>query len=275
MRHRWLGEAVAAARRPRPVLGLFLERSSKETRAGEGTRGSLLKRLFDVVIGVSLLIALAPLMAMLAIAIKLESKGPIFHRCRRVGLRGRTFAMLKFRKMRHDAAGSALTGAGDERFTRIGSFLARTKFDELPQLWNVIRGEMSLVGPRPEDASFVAFYPHCYAEILQAKPGITGLTQLAFAGEGRLLDAADDPTKRYVECLLPQKIAIDQLYVGHRSTRMDLRILFWTVVVPLGIEVSVNRRTGRMSIRRRAHLGAATPVHDVGTTSSEPESVSP
>jgi lipopolysaccharide/colanic/teichoic acid biosynthesis glycosyltransferase len=227
------------------------------TRAGEAVRESLAKRLLDILIAVSLLVALMPVMLVLALAVKLGSRGPVFYRCRRVGLGGREFAMLKFRKMRHDAVGPALTCARDERFTRCGSFLARTKLDELPQLWNVIRGEMSLVGPRPEDPSFIALYPRDYAEILRARPGITGLSQLAFAREGRLLDGPD-PLRRYVERLLPQKIALDQLYVARRSTGMDLRILVWTLVTVLfGIEVSVDRGSGRLSVRRRLQASPA------------------
>ena len=187
----------------------------------------------------------------MALGVKLDSRGPIFYRCRRVGLGGREFAMLKFRKMHHGAEGPALTCSSDERFTRIGSFLARTKLDELPQLWNVIRGEMSLVGPRPEDPSFVALNPQHFAEILRVRPGITGLSQLAFARESRLLDVPDRQ-RRYVESLLPQKIGFDRLYVANRSASMDLRILFWTVATVLsGVEVSVNRESGRLSVRRR------------------------
>lgn len=209
------------------------------------------KRLLDILIALPLLVAFTPLMLVLALAIKLGSRGSVFYRCRRVGLGGREFAMLKFRKMRHDAAGPAVTCARDERFTRLGSLLARTKLDELPQLWNVIRGDMSLVGPRPEDPSFIALYSRGYADILRARPGITGLSQLAFAREGRLLEGPD-PLRRYVERLLPQKVAIDQLYVAHSSTSMDLRILVWTVVTVLfGIEVSVDRGSGKLAARRR------------------------
>jgi len=225
--------------------------------------GSLSKRLLDVVIAFLLLIALIPVIVAVALVIKLDSRGPVFYRCRRVGRCGREFAMLKFRKMHDDAEGPALTWHRDERYTHVGSLLARTKLDELPQLWNVIRGEMSLVGPRPEDPSFVALYPRDYADILRAKPGITGLSQLAFAREGHLLDGADR-VKRYVERLLPQKIAIDRLYVAHRSTRMDVRILVWTVAAVLcGTEVAVHRRSGDISVRRRPQPNAPSPAAEV------------
>ena len=218
---------------------------------------SLAKRLVDLVIAVPVFVALIPLLIVLAILIKLDSRGPILYRCARVGLKGREFSMFKFRKMHRDAAGLALTSASDERFTRFGRFLARRKLDELPQLWNVICGDMSLVGSRPEDPSFVALHPQQYAEILRARPGITGLSQLAFAREGNLLDGPD-PLGRYVESLLPQKIAIDRLYVASRSISMDLRILAWTVAAVFGTEVAVNRRTGRLTIRRRPQATAAS-----------------
>lgn len=212
---------------------------------------SLAKRLLDLSVAIPLLVVVMPLMVLLAVAIKFDSSGPVFYRCRRVGFAGREFAMLKFRKMHHDAAGSALTSSSDARFTRIGSFLARTKLDELPQLWNVIRGSMSLVGPRPEDPHFVALYREQYAEILRVKPGITGLSQLAFARESRLLDGPD-PEERYVEWLLPQKAGLDRLYVAARSISMDLRVLLWTfVTVAFGVEVSVNRQSGALTVRRR------------------------
>ena len=135
--------------------------------------------------------------------------------------------MLKFRKMQRGASGVALTTANDERFTRTGRFLARTKLDEVPQLWNVLRGDMSLVGPRPEDPEFVERFRDDYAEILGAKPGITGLSQLAFAKESEIIDV-DDPVQDYVSRLLPQKIALDRYYARHRSLLLDVKILYWT-----------------------------------------------
>lgn len=244
-----------------PQLPLLKYQDRGRGRIGERARGALGKRFLDILIAVSLLVALTPVMLMLALAIKLGSRGSVFYRCRRAGLGGLDFAMLKFRKMRLDASGPALTCARDERFTRLGSLLARTKLDEVPQLWNVIRGDMSLVGPRPEDPSFIALYSGDYAEILRVRPGITGLSQLAFARESRLL-VGPDPLRRYVEGLLPQKITLDRFYIAHRSTWMDLRILVWTVVtLLLGIEVSVDRGSGKLSARRRPlHADPARPL---------------
>ena len=183
--------------------------------------------------------------------IVIDSRGGILFRCSRVGRNGRTMSMLKFRKMQRGASGVALTTANDERFTRTGRFLARTKLDEVPQLWNVLRGDMSLVGPRPEDPEFVERFRDDYAEILGAKPGITGLSQLAFAKESEIIDV-DDPVQDYVSRLLPQKIALDRYYARHRSLLLDVKILYWTAAaVILRRNVAVHRSTGRMSRRRR------------------------
>jgi lipopolysaccharide/colanic/teichoic acid biosynthesis glycosyltransferase len=172
--------------------------------------------------------------------------------------------MLKFRKMRVDAAGPALTARDDERFTRVGRVLARTKVDELPQLWNVLRGQMSLVGPRPEDPRFVELHRADYAAILEIVPGITGLCQLAFAREAEILDD-ENPVDDYVERLLPQKARLDRLYARTRTLGMDFRILAWTaMVVLLRREVAVHRETAKMSFRRRPRTQAAVAAADSG-----------
>lgn len=208
------------------------------------------KRLIDLVVAGTLCLLLLPVIAVLALAIRLDSPGGAFYRCARVGRGGREFRMLKFRKMRDDALGGALTSPDDDRFTRLGRLLAATKLDEIPQLWNVLRGEMSLVGPRPEDRGFVKLQAEAYEEILCAKPGVTGLSQLAFARESEILDP-NDRFGHYVNHLLPQKAAMDRLYVARGSFLLDLRILFWTAIaVLLRREVAVHRATGRLGLRR-------------------------
>ena len=208
-------------------------------------------RAIDVVLAATLLLLLAVPILILALAVRLESPGPALYRSRRVGVGGRVFVMLKFRKMRDGAGGSPLTAPADGRFTRLGQFLARTKLDELPQLWNVVKGEMSLVGPRPEDPHFVERMGEELEPVLRVRPGITGLSQIAFAREAEMLD----PMNRegdYVGRILPQKIHLDTMYVALRSTRLNLRILTWTAVaVLLRREVAVNRKTAKMSPRRR------------------------
>jgi lipopolysaccharide/colanic/teichoic acid biosynthesis glycosyltransferase len=206
--------------------------------------------LLDIVLATVALVVLSPLIALVAVAVKLDSRGPVFFRCNRIGRGGRPLAMLKFRKMRNGVAGSPLTAARDDRFTRIGGLLAETKLDEIPQLWNVLRGGMSLVGPRPEDPAFVGLHPEQYAEILRVRPGITGLSQLAFANEAEIL-AVDDRLNDYVRRILPQKMALDRLYVVRRSLSMDLRILAWTLTaIVLRKDAAVHRGTGRLTLRR-------------------------
>ena len=217
------------------------------------------KRSLDAALAGALLILALPVLLVVAVAIKLEDRGPVFFRCARVGEGGRELLMLKFRKMRRDADGPPLTASDDDRFTRVGRFLAASKLDELPQLWNVLRGGMSLVGPRPEDPSFVAMYPAEFAEILAARPGMTGLCQLAFAKEGRILDP-QDRVRDYAERLLPQKITLDLVYARRRTFPSDAKILTWTLVaVLLRKDVAVHRQSGTLTLRKRStRVEAAT-----------------
>jgi lipopolysaccharide/colanic/teichoic acid biosynthesis glycosyltransferase len=216
-------------------------------RALEGLSG----RLLDIALTVPLIVFAIPLIAALALLIKLDSRGPIFYRCTRVGFQGRLFEMLKLRKMVDGASGPALTTADDARLTRCGRFLAATKLDELPQLWHVLKGEMSLVGPRPEDPAFVSLHWEEYQKIGTVRPGITGLCQLAFTREGAILDSKAR-VRNYVTQLLPAKVQLDLFYAQHKSLVMDIRILFWTALaVVLRKQVAVHRQTGRLSVRRR------------------------
>jgi lipopolysaccharide/colanic/teichoic acid biosynthesis glycosyltransferase len=211
-----------------------------------------LKRACDAAVAFSLLVLLSPLFLVIALAIVADSRGGLLYRSRRVGQHGRELSMLKFRKMRRDAEGPLITVASDARFTRVGRMLARTKLDELPQLWHVIKGEMSLVGPRPEDPYFVGLNEDAYREILSVKPGITGLSQLAYVDEASVLGPGD-PNAAYLRKLLPQKLALDCLYVGSRSVGRDLDILWWTLLaVVCRRPVAVHRADGRLSHRRRA-----------------------
>jgi lipopolysaccharide/colanic/teichoic acid biosynthesis glycosyltransferase len=216
-----------------------------------------LKRCLDVAAAALLLLLTLPIFVCVAIAIKLDSRGPVFYRVRRVGYRGRPFLMLKFRKMYDGVCGAPLTRARDPRLTRVGAFLVRVRVDELPQLWDVLCGRMSIIGPRPEDPRFVGLYGARFDRILSVRPGITGITQLAFAAEDRILDMRD-PIADYVERILPQKVALDELYMCRSRLLLDLSVIWWTVVtVVLRRPVAVDRTTARMRIRRR-------PRADVG-----------
>ncbi|MGH3044982.1 MAG: sugar transferase, partial [Gaiellaceae bacterium] len=177
--------------------------------------GAAAIRTFDIVVAALLLLVLLPLLVVVAIAVRIESPGPAFFRCERMGYRGRPLRMLKVRKMSDRALGVALTTGQDVRLTRLGRRLAKLKIDEIPQLLHVLRGTMSLVGPRPEVAEFVGLHRDSYEEILSVRPGITGLSQIAFAEECRILDP-DDPVGHYVNRILPQKVGLDELYVSRR-----------------------------------------------------------
>jgi lipopolysaccharide/colanic/teichoic acid biosynthesis glycosyltransferase len=196
------------------------------------------QRAFDltcVALMVPLLVVPALLVALLVL---LDSPGGVLYRARRVGLSGRPFAMLKFRTMRSGAEGAAISHAGDARITPIGQFLRATRLDELPQVWNVLRGEMRLVGPRPEDERFVAAHQREYERILSVPPGLTGPTQVRFAAaEARLLAGSADPAGDYAAEVLPGKVALDLAYARRNSLAGDLRIIGLTLLVPLRIAV--------------------------------------
>jgi lipopolysaccharide/colanic/teichoic acid biosynthesis glycosyltransferase len=272
-------ERLTAARTaPAPPLvvvvpngdGASRVRPSSPSRARVAVRAAL-KRGFDIAVSLTLLSFLLPVVAITALLVLVDSAGPVFFRVERVGHRGRSLRMLKFRKMRNDAAGLPLTVGNDHRFTRIGTWLAKTKMDELPQLWQVLRGEMSLVGPRPEDPGFVARHEREYETILRVRPGITGLSQIAFAGESAILDE-ENPLKHYVGAILPQKVLLDQMYAERGSVWLDLRILFWTTAaVIFRRQVAVHRNTGKMNLRRRpaATAQVAPPPVDLETSSEQ------
>jgi len=189
------------------------------------------KRILDVVVSGLGLALLSPLMLALSVCIKLDSRGPLFYRGKRVGKDGEPFRMYKFRTMvvEADRIGPALTYREDPRITRVGGFLRRTKLDELPQLINVLKGEMSLVGPRPEDPSYVAHYTAEQREVLRVKPGVTGPTQLEYRDEASMLEARTADA-HYLSQIMPEKLALDLLYVHNRSLVEDFKILWQTAV---------------------------------------------
>jgi lipopolysaccharide/colanic/teichoic acid biosynthesis glycosyltransferase len=170
----------------------------------------------------------APVLALVAIAMRLSGDtGPFFYRAPRVG-QGQTFMVWKVRTMTPGSAGSKVTLASDPRVTRVGRILRRYRLDELPQLVNVIRGEMSLVGPRPEDPAYVDLADPLHQRVFSAKPGITGLAQLAYHDEAALL-AGPDAEQRYRQEILPAKLRLDAEYLDRRTTLLDLKILARTV----------------------------------------------
>ena len=199
---------------------------------GVSTRYPAAARAFDLVLTLAMLPLAIPLGFLVALAVVLDSPGPVLFRSPRVGFDGRLFPMLKFRTMRHLANGPSISSRNDARYTPVGRLLAKSRLDELPQLWHVLRGEMRLVGPRPELREFVLGQATSYRKILSVPPGITGPTQLVFADEGRVLAMAEDPDREYVDSLLPRKVQLDLRYASGRAPLPDVALLGRTLLVP-------------------------------------------
>lgn len=191
------------------------------------------KRIFDFSASLLGLICLSPLLAVIAVAIRIESAGPAFFLQERVGLRGKLFRIVKFRTMRLNAPreGPQITVGADPRITRVGALLRKTKLDELPQLINVLKGEMSLVGPRPEVPAFMARYtPGQRAVILSVRPGITDFAAIEFSDEADILARAKNPEEAYVNEIMPKKFALYKRYVDERSLWLDLKLIGKTLL---------------------------------------------
>jgi lipopolysaccharide/colanic/teichoic acid biosynthesis glycosyltransferase len=189
------------------------------------------KRTFDILAAGLGLVLLAPLLVLVAVLVKLTSPGPVLFRQERIGRRFRPFRICKFRTMTQDAPrrGGPITFGADPRITRLGRLLRKTKIDEIPQLINVLKGEMSLVGPRPEVPRYVEMFRADYEEILRVRPGITDLASLKYRDEAALLGQAEDPEQEYVTRVLPEKISLAKQYVAHSSFCFDLTIIIRTM----------------------------------------------
>jgi lipopolysaccharide/colanic/teichoic acid biosynthesis glycosyltransferase len=191
------------------------------------------KRVIDVVVSGLILLVSAPVFAILAVLVVVDSGFPVFFRQERLGRNSKTFRILKFRSMRASQSGPKVTVGGDSRVTRVGKLLRRTKLDELPQFWNVLRGDMSLVGPRPEVPEYVALHPGRYDRILRVRPGITDPASLRFRNEEALLASSDDPLRYYAEVILPAKLDMAEDYIRTRSLILDFKILFETALLAM------------------------------------------
>jgi lipopolysaccharide/colanic/teichoic acid biosynthesis glycosyltransferase len=188
------------------------------------------RRLLEAAVSLTGLVILSPLLVALAILVKATSRGPVFYRGERVGLRGRLFRVWKFRSMTVDAerTGPGITADADPRVTRVGRFLRRFKLDELPQLVNVLAGDMSLVGPRPEDPRYVALYTPEQRAVLEVRPGLTSPASLRYADEERLL-VGEDWEQTYVSTILQAKLRIDLEYLRRRSLGTDMGVIASTL----------------------------------------------
>ena len=188
-------------------------------------------RLLESIVSLIGLVLLSPVFLLVALIIKWDSHGPVFHRAQRVGKDGQLFYMYKFRRMVADASkrGPGITAADDDHITRSGQFIRRYKIDELPQLINVLKGDMSFVGPRPEDARYVALYTLEQLHVLLVKPGITSPASLRYRDEEALL-AGYDWERLYIEEVMPDKLSIELEYLAQRTLLSDVKIVLSTII---------------------------------------------
>ena len=190
------------------------------------------KRAMDIVISAAALCVLWPVLLLIALAIVVDDPGPVFYRQVRVGRGGKPFRIFKFRTMVVDAdkKGLSITVGRDSRITRVGAFLRKTKLDELAQLLNVLCGQMSFVGPRPEVPRYVELYTPYQRQVLLVRPGITDYASIAYRNENDLLAGADDPERMYIETIMPDKIELNMKYLREISPLTDVRLMLRTVL---------------------------------------------
>lgn len=188
------------------------------------------KRYFDLSVSIVSLVILLPVFLLVAVAIKLDDGGPVFFFQERVGRNFSTFKVVKFRTMTTDpqVAGPLVTSENDKRITKVGKILRKLKIDELPQIFNVLRGEMSIVGPRPEVPKYVKLFEKEYRKLLTVRPGMTGYASVVFRNEEQILSRYTEPETAYVTEILPKKIKLELIYVSRVSFIFDIKIFLWT-----------------------------------------------
>lgn len=190
----------------------------------------LRKRAFDIVCAALGLLVLSPVLLMCALLVGLTSPGGVLFRQERMGRDGVPFTIYKFRSMRKDNAGLKISTSSDSRITPVGRVLRKTKLDELPQLWNVLKGDMSFVGPRPEVREYTDLYTDEQRQVLLLRPGITGLASIRYRNENDLLSASTDPNRTYIEEVMPAKLALDLEYIPRACVSYDIRLILETLV---------------------------------------------
>ncbi len=188
------------------------------------------KRLFDIVCAALGLLVLSPVLLVCALLVGLTSPGGVLFRQERVGKDGVPFTIYKFRSMRKDNAGLKISTSGDSRITPVGRGLRKAKLDELPQLWNVLKGDMSFVGPRPEVREYTDLYTPEQRQVLLVRPGITGLASIRYRNENDLLSASADPNRTYIEEVMPAKLALDLEYIPRACVSYDIKLILETLV---------------------------------------------
>jgi len=192
---------------------------------------SILKRIFDVVLSVIVLLVLSPLFIIIAILIVVDSRGGVFYKQIRVGKDGTEFGLLKFRSMTTDSdKASQITIGNDSRITKVGHFIRKYKIDEFPQLINIIIGDMSVVGPRPEVPKYVKMYDVSQRLVLQVKPGLTDFATVEYFDEQRLLGESESPHETYIKEIMPAKLELNKKYIVERSFGTDLKIIMQTIL---------------------------------------------
>ena len=193
----------------------------------------IVKRIFDIVMAIFGLLVLSPIFLVISLAIKIDSNGPVFFKQIRVGLNGKEFKIFKFRTMVTDAEkkGMQITVGKDSRITKVGAFIRKCKIDEIPQLINVLVGEMSFVGPRPEVPKYVAMYSESDREILKVRPGITDLASIEYRDENEVLGKSKNPEKTYIEEVMPAKIVLNREYISKCSIMYDVLLILRTIKI--------------------------------------------
>ena len=191
----------------------------------------MLKRLFDIILSLLSLILLMPCFIIIAIWILTDSKGGACYRQSRVGRNNKDFNLLKFRTMiiNSDKHGLLTIGEADKRITGAGKFLRKYKLDEFPQLWNILIGQMSFIGPRPEVRKYVDLYTADQMEVLTVRPGLTDYASMKYIEESKILGESEEPEKTYIEVIMPAKLALNKKYIQEQSLATDIRILFKTI----------------------------------------------
>src|SRR5262245_1740221 len=254
-----------------PAAARVVARRARELRQRFVTAAG---RTLDIVVAIAGLALCGLVLLVLGPMIKLGSRGPVFFAQSRIARRGRTFRMYKLRSMVVGAGGPPVTAEGDPRITSRGRFIRKWKVDDLPQVWNVLRGDMTLIGPRPEAPEIVASYSTAQAEILEARPGLASMAQLVYPHESKLLGRFPDARRAYVELLLPKKLAVDLAYERRRTFQSDVGLMFRLARMVLGMSRPGDRslhacRAGHLS-QARCPRAASCPLAEAHARGARP-----